>query len=126
MKYFGPRVDLDLHVCIENLLKCHELHHVRISIFVSVLLYDFKTPKKIIVSVLLNFEIYPEIWFKTFLHFDLFVGILLNRFDLHVGGLFESVELSPYFVSVLSNCCKSETSVNKYVVFIGRKRASCV
>ena len=70
---------------------------------------------------MLNLKMYPEIWSGTFLYFDLFVGILLNHFNLLVGVLFEPVELSNFFVSVLSSCCKSESSVSKYAVFIGRK-----
>jgi len=57
-KYFGPRVDLDLRNCTNNLLKCHELDLVRILVFVSILLNYFKAPKRIVVSVLLNFEMY--------------------------------------------------------------------
>jgi len=116
---------LDLRGCTDNILKCHELDLIGIPVFVGVLLIYFESVEMFVTSVMLNLEMYLEIWCETFLHFDLFVSILLNHFDLHVNMLFELVELLIFFVSVLSNCCKSKTLISKYVMFIRRKRASC-
>jgi len=83
------RVDLDLRDCTGELLKCLKLDPAWILAFISILLNYLKPSGKIYRNMS-----------RTFLSFSLSVGVL-----------FEPVESSISFVSVLSNCYKSENTL---------------
>ena len=85
-----------------------------------------EAPERIIVSILLNLKIYPEIWSESFLHFDLFVGILLHRFDLLVGILFEPIKLSSSVAKVRPQSTNLSRLLDiKVLLVFERMRLSC-
>jgi len=61
---------------------------------------------------------YSKVHSGTFLNFDLLIDELLNRFDMLIGILLELVESLTSFANVLSNYCKSETIIIKFIALL--------